>query len=75
LVAKAPGSGARYRQWALLAALRIILIAFARYRTLCGRPANGAEGVLIIVKIRRVLALATSWAYRMLIYEVVRRAS
>lgn len=58
----------------LLTGLLTILIAFFGYRMLLGHVPDGREGVLAVVKIGLVLALATSWAaYRVVIYDVALR--
>jgi type IV secretion system protein VirB6 len=55
----------------LLTGLLTLLIAFAGYRMLFGETPGVREGVVTIVKIGIVLALATSWgAYRTLAYDV-----
>lgn len=56
----------------LLSGLLTLLVAFLGYRMLFGEAPGVREGVLTIVKIGIVLALATSWdAYRTLAYDVV----
>lgn len=65
--AAAPGSPLSL----LLTALVTLFIAFYGYRLLFGDTPNVREGVLALVKIGVVLALATSWgAYRTLAYDV-----
>lgn len=65
--AAAPGSPLSL----LLIGLVTLFIAFYGYRLLFGDTPNVREGVLALVKIGVVLALATSWgAYRTLAYDV-----
>jgi type IV secretion system protein VirB6 len=67
----APGSTASL----LISGLLTLFIAFYGYRLLFGETPNVREGVLSVVKIGVVLALATSWgAYRTLAYDVAMRA-
>lgn len=55
----------------LLTGLLTLLIAFLGYRMLFGETPGVREGVVTVVKIGIVLALATSWgAYRTLAYDV-----
>ncbi len=65
--AAAPGSPLSL----LLTGLVTLFIAFYGYRLLFGDTPNVRDGVLALVKIGVVLALATSWgAYRTLAYDV-----
>lgn len=65
--AAAPGSPLSL----LVTGLITLFIAFYGYRLLFGDTPNVREGVLALVKIGVVLALATSWgAYRTLAYDV-----
>ncbi|MDH4744304.1 type IV secretion system protein [Sphingomonas sp. CBMAI 2297] len=65
--AAAPGSPLSL----LLTGLVTLFVAFYGYRLLFGDTPNVREGVLALVKIGIVLALATSWgAYRTLAYDV-----
>ena len=58
----------------LLTGLLTLLVAFVGYRMLFGETPGVREGVVTIVKIGIVLALATSWsAYRTLAYDVTLR--
>ncbi len=55
----------------LLTGLLTLFVAFFGYRMLLGETPNLREGVLALVKIGIVLALATGWpAYRTLVYDV-----
>lgn len=55
----------------LLTAALTLFIAFFGYRLLLGETPGVRDGVLAVVKIGIVLALATSWAaYRTLVYDV-----
>lgn len=56
----------------LLAGLLTLFVAFFGYRMLFGQTPTMRDGVLALVKIGLVLALATGWpAYRTLFYDVV----
>lgn len=67
LALAAPGSVASL----VLTALLTILVALVGYRLLLGHIPDHGEGVLTLVKIGIVVALATSWpAYRTLFYDV-----
>jgi type IV secretion system protein VirB6 len=55
----------------VLAGFLTLFVAFFGYRLLFGQTPSVRDGVLALVKIGIVLALATSWtAYRTLIYDV-----
>jgi type IV secretion system protein VirB6 len=55
----------------LLTAFLTLFVAFLGYRMLFGQTPSVRDGVLALVKIGIVLALATSWAaYRILVYDV-----
>jgi type IV secretion system protein VirB6 len=63
----APGSSLSL----VLAGLLTLFVAFFGYRMLFGETPSVRDGVLALVKIGIVLALATGWpAYRTLIYDV-----
>ncbi|HYN46875.1 MAG TPA: type IV secretion system protein, partial [Allosphingosinicella sp.] len=58
----------------VLTGLLTLFVAFFGYRLLFGQSPSVRDGVLALVKIGIVLALATSWtAYRTLIYDVALR--
>lgn len=58
----------------LLTGLITLFVAFYGYRLLLGGVPNVRDGVLALVKIGMVVALATSWgAYRTLVYDVAMR--
>jgi type IV secretion system protein VirB6 len=58
----------------LITGFLTLFIAFMGYRMLFGQTPSLREGVLAMVKIGIVLALATSWgAYRTLVYDVALR--
>ncbi|MBO9712263.1 type IV secretion system protein [Sphingomonas sp.] len=66
----APGSGVSIA----LTAMLTIVIALYGYRMLLGHTPSARDGVITLVKIGVVLALATSWsAYRTLAYDVALR--
>ncbi|HST37457.1 MAG TPA: type IV secretion system protein, partial [Allosphingosinicella sp.] len=66
----APGSSLSL----LLAGLLTLFVAFFGYRMLFGESLTVRDGVLAMIKIGIVLALATGWpAYRTLIYDVALR--
>jgi type IV secretion system protein VirB6 len=59
----------------LLTAFLTLFVAFVGYRMLFGQMLSLRDGVLAMVKIGIVLALATSWgAYRTLVYDVALRS-
>jgi len=59
----------------LVTAFLTLFVAFMGYRMLFGQTPSLREGVLALVKIGIVLALATSWGvYRTLVYDVALRA-
>ena len=67
----APGSSLSL----LLAGLLTLFVAFFGYRLLFGETLTVRDGVLAMLKIGIVLALATGWpAYRTLIYDVALKA-
>ena len=58
----------------LITGFLTLFVAFMGYRMLFGQTPSLREGVLAMVKIGIVLALATSWAaYRTLVYDVALR--
>ena len=58
----------------LLTGLLVLVVALFGYRLLFGHSPSVRDGVLALVKIGIVLALATSWpAYRILVYDVALR--
>jgi type IV secretion system protein VirB6 len=58
----------------LVTAFLTLFVAFMGYRMLFGQTPSLRDGVLSLVKIGIVLALATSWAaYRTLVYDVALR--
>ncbi len=66
----APGSGLSL----LVTGFLTLFVAFLGYRMLFGQAPSLREGVLALVKIGIVLALATSWGvYRTLVYDVALR--
>lgn len=67
----APGSSVGL----ILTGLITLFIALHGYRMILGQTPTPREGVIAVVKIGLVLALATSWAtYRTLVYDVTLRA-
>lgn len=59
----------------ILAGVLTIFVAVIGYRALLGDAPNARDGIIAVVKIGIVLALATSWpAFRTLVYDVTFRA-